>query len=97
MENESREKEMDNTKVGPTTRNARAGSQSTIHPKRTGRRRSHATYRTHGPRWADRNNGRNKKRLLVDQSAGPDVGAAPTCLFSDILEDGMLTEHHKSN
>jgi hypothetical protein len=39
----------------PTTRNARAGSQSTIHPKLTRRRRARATYRTHGPRWADRN------------------------------------------
>jgi hypothetical protein len=39
----------------PTTRNARAGSQSTIHPKLTERRRARATYRTHGPRRADRN------------------------------------------
>jgi hypothetical protein len=42
----------------PSTRNARAGSQSTIHPKLTQRRRARATYRTHGPRWADHNNKR---------------------------------------
>jgi hypothetical protein len=29
--------------LGPTTRNARAGSQSTIHPMLTGRRRARAT------------------------------------------------------
>jgi hypothetical protein len=40
----------------PTTMNARAGSQSTIHPMLTGRPRARATYRTHGPRWADRKN-----------------------------------------
>jgi hypothetical protein len=39
----------------PTTRNARARSQSTIYPKHTGRRQARAAYRTHGPRWADRN------------------------------------------
>jgi hypothetical protein len=40
--------------LGPTTRNARAGSQSTIHPKLTGCRWARANYRTHGPRWVDR-------------------------------------------
>jgi hypothetical protein len=34
----------------PTMRSARAGIQSAIHPKLTGRRRAHATYRAHGPR-----------------------------------------------
>jgi hypothetical protein len=37
---------------------ARAGSQSTIHPELTGRRRARATYRTHGFCWADRNSKR---------------------------------------
>jgi hypothetical protein len=32
--------------LGPTTRNARAGGQSTIYPKLTGRQRARATYRT---------------------------------------------------
>jgi hypothetical protein len=35
--------------LGPTTRNARAGSQSTKRPKHTGRQRARATFRTHGP------------------------------------------------
>jgi hypothetical protein len=37
--------------LGPTTRNARAGSQSTTPPVLTGPR----NHRSHGPRWADRN------------------------------------------
>jgi hypothetical protein len=37
------------------TGSARAGSQSTVRPKLTGRRRDGVTYRTHGHRWAARN------------------------------------------
>jgi hypothetical protein len=39
----------------PTTRNARASSQSAIQPKLTGRRRARVTYRTHGHRRKARN------------------------------------------
>jgi hypothetical protein len=53
--------------LGPTTRNARAGSQSAIHPKLTGRRWARVTYRTHGHRRAARNNSSpfKKRRVLA--------------------------------
>jgi hypothetical protein len=41
--------------LGPTTRSARAGSQSAIHPKLTGRRRAGVTFRTYSHRRAARN------------------------------------------
>jgi hypothetical protein len=54
--------------LGPTLGNARAGSQSTIHPKLTGRRWARVTYRTHGHRRA----ARNMKRLPIKILDGSD-------------------------
>jgi hypothetical protein len=51
--------------LGPTTRNARAGSQSAIHPKLTGRRWARVTYRTHGHRRAARNNHSKMQRSIA--------------------------------
>jgi hypothetical protein len=43
--------------LGPTTKSARAGSQSKIHPNRSGRRWARITYRTQGYRRVARNTG----------------------------------------
>jgi hypothetical protein len=60
--------------LGPTTRNARAGSQSTIHPNLTGRRRARVTYRAHGHRRAARNNGDVRAGRMCGCSRGRSRG-----------------------
>jgi hypothetical protein len=55
--------------LGPTTRNACAGSQSAIHLKRTGRRRARVTYRTHVHRRAARNTCRGRREFVCEQTA----------------------------
>jgi hypothetical protein len=64
----------------PTTRNARAGSQSTIHPKLTEPRRARTSYRTDGPRWAACNipNVRVGARVAGSRERGPAFHAGET-------------------